>query len=661
MIRKFLLASMLLSSMVAMTQVNFRHFLTMGRIELSEDRNTEAIRNFNTAIAARPDHFEAWFFRGIAKFQLSDYNGSLSDFSETIRLHPLYARAYHYRGIVNDRLTNYYDARADFRKALEIDPYNADLYVAAGATDMHLNQFVDAIRNYDMALLIHPRLSAAWLNRGIARRLLGDTLAALSDLDKAVLHDHFDSEAWIRRGLLRSETGDYQGALTDLSEAIRLDNQNPAAFFQRAHIHLQNGDTLAALRDFEEVNVRDTRNALTYYNRALIHSLRHELPEARVLYKEVISINPNNIYSHFNLGVINFQLKNYRESDNNFSDAISLFPGFVGALVNRSLVRKELNDRAGAEADYEQAMLIIKKVDQSGDEPEQLFNRYADSTYFDRIMDLEADFISGNIAANRPQFRNIEIKPFPSFVIAFVTADKTTAGTLSQTYTDSELSQLNRQLPAGLRLSYINQSKIVTSNENNEILLPQLPEKMPYNEAQLLSGIAEQNRNNLTRSIEHYRNVPINDPLSSFARFNEAIALLDKELSRMLEEQYVRSVTISQDNSSTDRFKPKPDEKPQLSGARELLQGLKRSEPGNAFVRFNLGNILLQQSDYHPAIDAYSEAIAADPALAEAWYNRALILLYLNENRLACDDLSKAGEKGITEAYAVIRKYCSKP
>ena len=104
----------------AFSQINARFFINTGRVDLSEDRNTEAIRNFNTAIAARPEHFEAWFFRGIAKFNLNDYAGSLADFTETIRLHPLYARAYHYRGIVNDRLTNYYDAKADFRKAKDL-------------------------------------------------------------------------------------------------------------------------------------------------------------------------------------------------------------------------------------------------------------------------------------------------------------------------------------------------------------------------------------------------------------------------------------------------------------------------------------------------------------------------------------------------------------
>jgi hypothetical protein len=44
--------------------------------------------------------------------------------------------------------------------------------------------------------------------------------------------------------------------------------------------------------------------------------------------------------------------------------------------------------------------------------------------------------------------------------------------------------------------------------------------------------------------------------------------------------------------------------------------------------------------------------------MAEAYYNRALTLLYVKENNLACKDLSKAGELGIKEAYNVIKRYC---
>ncbi len=660
--RLTLVLVMLLYQHILHAQVNERHFLTMGRIALSEDRNTEAIRNFNTVIQSRPDHFEAWFFRGIAKFNLSDYNGSLADFSETIRLHPLYARAYHYRGIVNDRMANYYDARSDFNKALEIDPYNADLYVAAGATDMHLDNFEKAIRNYDMALLIEPQYAPAWLNRGIARLLLSDTTAAMADFDKAVKHDHFNIEAWMRRGVLRSETGDYSGALADLNEAERLDADNPAVYFQRAHVHLRHGDTLAALNDFEAVNVRDNRNALTYYNRALIHSMRNELPEAKVLYEEVVKINPENIYSHFNLGVVNYQLKDYVSSESNFSNALALFPGFVGAWVNRSLVRKALNDKQGAQADYDHAMGLIQAVNQDGEDPAKLFSKYADSTYFSRIMALDADFVSGNVAGTRPQFRNIDIQPFAMFVVSFERYQKTSDQEKApKRRTDLMVNQLNAQLDPSLKLEYVNQTQLQAAMETQAEQPRQIPPGMSYAIDQFLHGVLEQSRDNQTRSLTHYGNIPDNDSLAGLSRLNEAVALYEKEISRTMDERYVAAVTIQQGRPVQQKTPGDTQEKLDLEKAIEAASLARKLDDKNAFACFNHAYLLLQNGAFHPAIDAFSDAIARDPGMGEAWYNRALTLLYLNENQLACTDLSKAGENGISEAYAVMYKYCKKP
>lgn len=62
---------------------------------------------------------------------------------------------------------------------------------------------------------------------------------------------------------------------------------------------------------------------------------------------------------------------------------------------------------------------------------------------------------------------------------------------------------------------------------------------------------------------------------------------------------------------------------------------------------------------FQKAIDEYTEAIRLEPQLAQAYYNRGLTLLYLSNESAACDDLSKAGELGVQEAYSVIRKYCS--
>ena len=81
--------------------------------------------------------------------------------------------------------------------------------------------------------------------------------------------------------------------------------------------------------------------------------------------------------------------------------------------------------------------------------------------------------------------------------------------------------------------------------------------------------------------------------------------------------------------------------------------------PNLSFAYYNRGNLKLKLKKYQRAIDDYSKAIRLEPKMAEAYYNRALILLYLKENKLACKDLSKAGELGISDAYNVIKRYCS--
>ena len=117
-------------------QINHKHYVLMGKIDLSKENYSDAIKNFNIAIIAKPNDFEAYFLRGIAKYSLSDYTGAVDDFSRTLEEHPLYVRAYHYRGVANDRLSNYADAMADFRRAISLDPFSEDLHLAQGSTLM---------------------------------------------------------------------------------------------------------------------------------------------------------------------------------------------------------------------------------------------------------------------------------------------------------------------------------------------------------------------------------------------------------------------------------------------------------------------------------------------------------------------------------------------
>jgi tetratricopeptide (TPR) repeat protein len=80
-------------------------------------------------------------------------------------------------------------------------------------------------------------------------------------------------------------------------------------------------------------------------------------------------------------------------------------------------------------------------------------------------------------------------------------------------------------------------------------------------------------------------------------------------------------------------------------------------EPDFAFAYYNKANILCAQRDYQEAVNCYTKAIRIDPDFAEAYFNRGLTYVYTGENEKGLNDLSKAGELGMYQAYNMITRF----
>ena len=66
--------------------------------------------------------------------------------------------------------------------------------------------------------------------------------------------------------------------------------------------------------------------------------------------------------------------------------------------------------------------------------------------------------------------------------------------------------------------------------------------------------------------------------------------------------------------------------------------------------------IRYKQNDFRAAILDYNEAIRRDPQFAEAYYNRGLARFQIKDKDRALDDMRKAGELGVIEAYSIIKR-----
>lgn len=627
-------------------QYNHKHYIVMGRVDLSNQEFSNAIQNFNIAILTKPNDFEGYFLRGIAKYSLSDYNGAVEDFTRTIELHPLYVRAYQYRGIANDKLSNYSMAMDDFRHAIKMDPYNEELHLASGFTLMHMNDYHNAIAEFDTALIINPENSNAFVSRGIAKRYIDDLDGALQDLNLAVYNDFFNVEAVVRRGMIEIERENYELAMRDFNEALKMEADNPFIYFNRASAFLNLGDTVAALKDYEKVNNLDQRNALTYFNRAIIYSTLGDYDVALALYNKTIEINPNNIYGYFNRGILYYKLEMWDAAEDDFTTVIELFPDFIDAWVNRAAVRFEKNDMKGAEMDRWHAKEIMAFVSGKDANIDSLYKQYANMDY-NKIINFESDFVSGDAHGNFTQFADVTIMPFGNFVVNVVTDREpkidATLSQISETeILDGSLAFVIYDLAAENHVSVVNDSLINYAKTE------------PLRD--FLTGLYNLDLNNYQRGIDIFGSLVDDPSLGLYASINLAAMLYAKAELVLVDDNYDNSVYITQKRVSGkmyNQIKETPDYQQSASALETALQKNKK----NQYLWYNLGNVHLQMKDYQRAIDDYGMAIKYDSNLAEAYYNRALTLIYLGKKDPAKKDLSKAGELGIEESYVVMKRF----
>ena len=79
--------------------------------------------------------------------------------------------------------------------------------------------------------------------------------------------------------------------------------------------------------------------------------------------------------------------------------------------------------------------------------------------------------------------------------------------------------------------------------------------------------------------------------------------------------------------------------------------------PDFSFAYYNKANMLCIQQDFRAAIRYYTQAIAVDSDFAEAYFNRGLTHIFIDEVEEGLADLSKAGELGIYQAYNLISRF----
>ena len=78
------------------------------------------------------------------------------------------------------------------------------------------------------------------------------------------------------------------------------------------------------------------------------------------------------------------------------------------------------------------------------------------------------------------------------------------------------------------------------------------------------------------------------------------------------------------------------------------------------YAYYNSSYVKCLAGEFDGAIENLTQAIELEPYFAEAYFNRGLTYLYIENTKQGCVDLSRAGELGLSDAYNIILRYCTK-
>jgi tetratricopeptide (TPR) repeat protein len=192
---------------------------------------------------------QQWFERA---FNATDQDEAIRFYDKAIRLKPDYADAFYNRGLARYDKGELAAAIRDYTAALRLKPDYADAFSARGHARTDKGDLDGAIADCDEAIRLQPDDAIAFSNRGNARHYKGDRRGALSDYNKAIRLKPDFADAYTNRSALHIDKGEWEPALNDANRALGLQPHHAVALNNRGWVLQHQGDLAGALADFTE-------------------------------------------------------------------------------------------------------------------------------------------------------------------------------------------------------------------------------------------------------------------------------------------------------------------------------------------------------------------------------------------------------------------------
>ena len=649
----------------ARAQYNVDRLLTGGRIALHYEDYVLSIQYFNQAINQKPYLWEPWQLRSIAKYYLDDWHGAYADASKAIELNPYVTELYDLRGITAIKQNLYDQAIKDYTKAIQQQPANWNYWYNRAVCYLEKASYDTASVQLDTIMAKWPKKAEPLLMKAEICLHQKDTTAAETWVNSSIKLDKYNTEAWRMSGMLALRRNDWQTADTALSKALHLRPKDTGCYINRALARLRLNNLRGAMDDYNSALEFDPNNFLAHYNRGLLRQNLGDDNRAIEDFNFVLKLEPTNVMALFNRATLLERTGDLRSAIRDYTKVIDVFPNFWTGLQFRAACYRKLGMTAKAEMDEFRIMKAQMDKHQGvqrrwGKTKLNAMRSLGDidpEKYDQLVVDENVTEEHKNESASRGKVQNqrsgTHLLPYLAVIVQYDAArqltsvpyDSQTGETVSALSSIQPIKGSRFTLGIGnvgngvgielLTLVDIITEKINTEHDSQETL------SQLYLLRAVCNASAQDYQSAVSDLDQHLKTSP-----------SDATALWMRAVCTAMVADYERTAATKAQPPSLVSL---TDKQLQTASITTDFKNALQQAPDNALILYSYATYLAKQGKSGEAIDLYTKLIQHNPTMAQAYFNRALLLLPTDQ--LAAEaDLSKAGELGIYNAYSILKQ-----
>jgi tetratricopeptide (TPR) repeat protein len=648
-----------------MAQLNTDRITAIGRNALYFDDYVLSIQYFNQVIKLKPYLSEPYLLRAIAKIQLGDYVGAELDCNAAIDRNPFQPGAYYTRGYIYRQMGELEKADKDFNEALIFAPENRTYIAMRADIRAELKQYELALQDINHLLHRDPESASLYFEKGTICLRSGDTICAQDAFFKATEYDSQNPSNWSALGLVQLIQEKEDEALQSLSRSIEYGSKWAGDYINRGIIYYRKHNYRGALADYDKAVSLSPRDAQCYYNRGVLRQELGDYNRALEDLTQAINCAPNQIEIYYQRGLVQLQLRQWQEALEDFQTIIERKPYFLPAYYLAAQAETSLGHGKEAFNLRQQAYNLEQKKDSiqsvvtnmqiAKSQPQQRDRRKEFSALAAQNQDgCEQEKKYNSETRGSVQKYYTDVVNEPNVFLSYYAISNSTTSLRQTNYSHASVDTYNRQeyLPAALRFTtqemalnadMVNQhfAQINQFSKQIDMLEPMATPNSTINEQLCAAYIARafefalvQDYSSALDDITRATLIKGDLYFAYFCRGNWRYKLLE----------YKRAMGENTESADFELM---------LRDYDYVISHV----PDFSFAYYNKANMLCIQQDFKAAISYYTQAIQVDNDFAEAYFNRGLTYIYINEIDKGIADLSKAGELGIYQAYNLISRF----